>query len=75
MRDLPSEAKLIQMLLNRLERISVDSVWAHRASGMRGSLLRLLERFEEGNSPDPAEFKSVIRAAFQILREAAREMG
>ena len=74
MRDLPSEAKLIQMLLNRLERISVDSVWAHRASGLRGSLLGMLEQFEEGKPPEPAEFKSVMRIAFQILREAAREI-
>ena len=75
MRDLPSEAKLIQMLLNRLERISVDSVWAHRASGLRGSLLGMLEQFEEGKPPEPAEFKSVMRIVFQILREAAKEMG
>lgn len=75
MRDLPAEAKLIQMLLNRLERISADSVWAHRASGLRGSLLRLLEQFDEGNPPEPAELKSAMRTAFQILREAAREIG
>ncbi len=75
MRDLPSEAKLIQMLLNRLERISVDSIWAHRASGLRGSLLKMLEQFEEGNPPEPAEFKSVMRYGFHILREAAKEMG
>lgn len=75
MRELPAEAKIIQMLLNRLERISVDSVWAHRASGLRGSLLRLLEQFDEGNPPEPAELKSAMRTAFQILRAAAREIG
>lgn len=74
MRDLPAEAKLISMLLNRLERISVDSVWAHRASGLRGSLLHLLEQFEEGIPPEPAALKSVMRSAFHILREAAKEM-
>lgn len=61
------------MLLNRLERISVDSVWAHRASGLRGSLLRALEQIEEGNSPDPKEMKAISKAGFAILREAARE--
>jgi hypothetical protein len=75
MRDLPAEAKLISMLLNRLERISVDSIWAHRASGLRGSLLNLLEQFEQENPPEPAALKAVMRTAFQILREAAREMG
>lgn len=74
MRDLPAEAKLIHMLLNRLERISVDSIWAYRASGLRGSLLRALEQFEEGNPPETAALKSVMRTAFHILREAARQM-
>lgn len=74
MRDLPSEAKIIQMLLNRLERISVDSVWAHRASGLRGSLLRLLEQIEAGVSPESGEVKLILRSGFSILREAAREM-
>jgi len=74
MRELPADAKLIHMLLNRLERISADSVWAHRASGLRGSLLRALEQFEEENPPETAEIKSMMRSAFQILREAAKEM-
>lgn len=74
MRDLPAEAKLIHMLLNRLERISADSIWAHRASGLRGSLLRLLDQFEEGTPPETTTVKSAIQSAFHILREAAREM-
>ena len=37
-----SNAKLIRLLLSRLGRISVDSSWAHRASGVRGALVRLL---------------------------------
>ena len=47
-----SEEKLILLLLSRLERISVDSYWAHRASGVRGALFRALEMLENG-SPDP----------------------
>ncbi|HMS00013.1 MAG TPA: hypothetical protein PKK96_15790 [Anaerolineales bacterium] len=62
------------MLLNRLERISADSVWAHRASGLRGSLLRLLEQIEAGTSPESGEVKIILRSGFSILREAAREM-
>ncbi len=34
------------MLIARLERLSADSYWAHQASGVRGSLLRLLEAGE-----------------------------
>ena len=32
------------MLVARLERLSADSYWAHQASGVRGSLLRLMEK-------------------------------
>jgi hypothetical protein len=45
------EEKLVEQaerLVSRLERISADSVWAHRSSGLRGSLLRLLESWEAG---------------------------
>lgn len=31
------------ILANRLERLSADSHWSHRASGLRGALLRSLE--------------------------------
>jgi len=33
------QTQLIRLLLSRLERVSVDSYWAHRASGVRGALL------------------------------------
>ncbi len=75
MRDLPAESKLITMLLHRLERISVDSVWAHRASGLRGSLLRALDQIEQGDPLDSASFRSLLMSGFHILREAAKEMG
>lgn len=75
MRDLPAESKLITMLLNRLERISADSIWAHRASGLRGSLLNFSEQFEKGNPPETAALKSAMKSAFHILREAAKELG
>ena len=31
------------LLISRLERLSADSYWAHRASGLRGALLRSLD--------------------------------
>jgi hypothetical protein len=63
--------KLIRLLLDRLERISVDSHWAHRASGVRGSLLGMLEKLENGQPlEDPAP---TLTYAFKILERAARE--
>ena len=38
--------KLIQLLLTRLERISANPVWAHRASGISGVLIRGVEQLE-----------------------------
>ncbi len=64
---------LLQMLLTRLERVSVDSYWAHRASGVRGSLLRTLEMLEAGEGVNPESMQSTMEQAFRILERAARE--
>ena len=64
---------MLQMLLARLERVSVDSYWAHRASGVRGSLLRALERLEAGDALSPASMQATVDQAFRILERAARE--
>jgi hypothetical protein len=68
----PSD-KLIRLLLPRLERISVDSYWAHRASGVRGALTRLLEQMETGEAVDPISLQTTLLAGFEILQEAAEE--
>ena len=57
----------------RLERVSVDSYWAHRASGVRGGLLRTLEKVEAGQSVDDPELKRLMDQGFQILERAAQE--
>jgi hypothetical protein len=63
--------KLVRLLLDRLERISVDSHWAHRASGVRGSLLGMLEKMENGETlEDP---NTILLYAFKVLERAARE--
>ncbi len=60
------------MLSERLERISADSIWAHRASGVRGSLLRILEEDETGHQPDPETVSLVIATSLHILTRAAK---
>jgi hypothetical protein len=67
------DIKLIRLLLARLERVSVDSYWAHRASGIRGGLLRVLEDLEKGTSVGQAGITDLISSAFKILTRAARE--
>jgi len=69
---------LIRQLTARLERLSADSVWAHRASGLRGSLLRWLESYEQGQTPDAAGWTlldHLVEQAFVVLTQAAREIG
>ncbi len=70
---LEPDDKLIRLLLPRLERISVDSYWAHRASGVRGALVKLLEELEAGVPVDPVSLKRNIAVGFEVLKEAAEE--
>ena len=65
--------KLVRLLLVRLERISVDSYWAHRASGVRGSLTKLLGKMETGEVINPDSLQLNIVAGFEILQKAAEE--
>jgi hypothetical protein len=67
-------------LLARLERVSADSVWAHRSSGYRGSLLKWIDRSEKlirGDLPIPAQhlahFEMLHAIGLEMLAQAARE--
>jgi hypothetical protein len=71
--DPTEETKLIELLLTRLERVSVDSYWAHRASGIRGALLEQLDELEKGTPAGQAHIAALISSAFHILTRAARE--
>lgn len=69
---------LIKRLTDRLEHLSVDSTYAHRTSGLRGSLLHYMERIEAGewlNDDDQAQLDQLVEYGFQILELAAREIG
>ena len=65
-----------RLVLARLERLSADSIWAHRASGMRGSLLRCVEDFETGGKEkeQAARLAELVRQGTTILENAAREI-
>ncbi len=76
---MPGESyELIRRLADRLEHLSADSIYAHRASGLRGSLLRYLERQEAGERLDAHEqeqLNELVEYGFEILELAAREIG
>jgi hypothetical protein len=67
--------ELIKRLADRLERLSVDSTYAHRASGLRGTFLRDIERIEAGVDINYAVLDQLIEYGFEILRQAAKEIG
>ena len=71
--DAESSLGLIRLLLARLERISADSYWAHRASGVRGGLLRAMEKIENHHPVSGVETKRLVNAGFEILRQAVEE--
>jgi hypothetical protein len=63
----------LQFLLSRLERISADSVVAHRASGIRGAMLRMLDQLEKGVPVSGHEMKRLVESGYRLLEKAAAE--
>ena len=61
------------LLLDRLERIYADSIWAHQASGVRGSLMKMIQQMEDGEQVDHSAMMRLVSYGFQILEKAARE--
>jgi hypothetical protein len=72
MTTLQPNRQFIHMLSERLERISADSIWAHRASGVRGSLLRILDDVKEPR--DSKVISDAVAMATHILSQAAKQM-
>jgi hypothetical protein len=77
---LETRVDLARMIVQRLERLSADSAWAHISSGYRGSLLKWLDRYErEGAANSPADQRQLLEflidKGLELLANAARELG
>ena len=66
--------ELLRLLASRLERLSVDSRWARRASGLRGNMLKVLEQADAGKSVARERLDLLTESAFDILRRAAQDI-
>ncbi len=60
-----------RLLVQRLGRLSADSVWAHKASGVRASLDKLLARLDSGEA-DPNQLDPLLKRGSEILEKAAQ---
>lgn len=67
-----NKIQVTSLLIERLEHIPADSVWAHRASGLRGSLLKIVESLEAGRESNPQKLEDLYDLGFHILEEAAK---
>jgi hypothetical protein len=69
---------LVRRLVDRLEHLSADSSYAHRASGLRGSLLRYIDRLEMGEQIDERDLthlEQLLGYGFTLLVLSAEEIG
>ena len=66
--------QLLRLLVSRLERLSVDSHWARRASGLRGNIVKVLEEADSDHDVSNERLEFLIEATFDILRRAAQEI-
>jgi hypothetical protein len=66
----------VKLLISRLEHLSADSRYAHRASGLRGSLWRCLEELEDRSQQhcDPPYLEGLMAQGYKYLEAAAREI-
>jgi hypothetical protein len=71
---LTDRTQLLRLLASRMERLSVDSHWARRASGLRGNIVKVLEEADSGQEVSAARLDLLTEAAFDILRLAAQDI-
>ena len=72
--DIHQQIDLLRLLASRLERLSVDSQWARRASGLRGNIIKIIELADAGEPISPKRLDLLIETAFDILRRAAEDI-
>lgn len=73
----PATIEEARRLLSRLERMSVDSAWARRASGVRGGMLKLFSELENGAALDSRRqenLDALVLHAYTLLTRAAGEL-
>lgn len=63
-----------KILVERLARLSADSIWSRRASGLRASLDKAVGQIEKGNMIDSDHFNHLVTLGYQMIEKAAEEI-
>ena len=63
-----------KLLVERLARLSADSIWARRASGLRASLDKAIGQMEAGSAVEREHFDHLVSLGFEMLEKAAEEL-
>ena len=63
-----------KILVERLARLSADSIWARRASGLRASLDKAIGQIEKGNTIDTNHFNHLVSLGYEMIEKAAEEI-
>ena len=63
-----------KILVERLARLSADSIWARRASGLRASIDKTVGEIEDGKEWNRERFDHLIVLGFEMLEKAAEEI-
>jgi len=71
-----SQLRDAEYILSMLERLSADSIYAHRASGLRGSILRLLGELERDTGDEMLfeRLRFLVSQGYDIVEKAASEL-
>lgn len=69
-----TDVALLRLLAKRLERLSVDSLWARRARGLRGNIIKILAEIDAGEDVENERLSLLIDRAFEVLKHAAQEI-
>ena len=63
-----------KILVDRLARLSADSIWARRASGLRASIDKAVWQIEDGQVLDTDHFNHLVSLGFEMLEKAAEQI-
>jgi hypothetical protein len=74
MAELEKQLLQAKTLVDRLARLSADSIWARRASGLRASIDKAVHQAEAGESLERDHFDHLIASGFEMLEKAAQEI-